>query len=89
MNIEGAKDIDRKESDKDRTCQSKTASTKADESKKRNFLSIEISRGRTCLPKFRFSANFPIGLHIIVQIQMKKFKNAQYLRWKNMYATVA
>ena len=31
---------------------------------------------RTRLPKFKFSANFPIGLHVILQLQIKKFKNA-------------
>ena len=28
--------------------------------------------GRTRLPKFKFSAKFPIGLHVILQIQIKK-----------------
>ena len=28
--------------------------------------------GRTRLPKFTFSANFPIGLHVILQLQIKK-----------------
>ena len=31
--------------------------------------------GRTRLPKFKFSAKFPIGLHVILQIQIRKFKN--------------
>ena len=36
--------------------------------------------GSTHLPKFKFSVNFPIGLHVILQIQIKKkYKNAQYL----------
>ena len=35
--------------------------------------------GRTRLPKFKFSANFPIGLHVILQ---KLIKKAQYLMWK-------
>ena len=30
--------------------------------------------GRTRLPKFKFSANFPIGLHVILELQIKKFK---------------
>ena len=28
--------------------------------------------GRKRLPKFEFSAKFPIGLHVILQIQIKK-----------------
>ena len=28
--------------------------------------------GRTRLSKFKFSANFPIGLHVILQLQVKK-----------------
>ena len=28
--------------------------------------------GRTRLPEFKFSAKFPIGLHVILQIQIKK-----------------
>ena len=28
--------------------------------------------GRTRLPKFKFSANFSIGLHVILQLQIKK-----------------
>ena len=28
--------------------------------------------GRTRLPKFKFSANFPKGLHVILQLQIKK-----------------
>ena len=38
--------------------------------------------GRTRLPKFKFSAKFPIGLHVILQIQIKKFKNDCYIMWK-------
>ena len=38
--------------------------------------------GRKRLPKFKFSAKFPIGLHVILQIQMKKFENDCYLMWK-------
>ena len=34
--------------------------------------------GRTRLPKFKFSAKFPIGLHVILQIQIKKFENDCY-----------
>ena len=30
--------------------------------------------GRKRLPKFKFSAKFPIGLHVILQIQIKKFE---------------
>ena len=28
--------------------------------------------GRTRLPKFKFSTNFPVGLHVILQKQIKK-----------------
>ena len=35
--------------------------------------------GRKRLPKFKFSAKFPIGLHVILQIQIKKFENDCYL----------
>ena len=38
--------------------------------------------GRKRLPKFKFSAKFPIGLHVILQIQIKKFENYCYLMWK-------
>ena len=34
------------------------------------------------LPKFKFSAKFPIGLHVILQIQIKKIENDCYLMWK-------
>ena len=34
------------------------------------------------LPKFIFSAKFPIGLHVILQIQIKKFENDCYIMWK-------
>ena len=30
--------------------------------------------GRKRLPKFKFSAKFPIGLHVILQIQIKKIR---------------
>ena len=35
--------------------------------------------GRKRLPKFKFSAKFPIGLHVILQIQIKKFENDCYI----------
>ena len=38
--------------------------------------------GRKRLPKFKFSAKFPIGLHMILQIQIKKFENDCYIMWK-------
>ena len=38
--------------------------------------------GRKRLPKFKFSAKFPIGLHVILQIQLKKFENDCYIMWK-------
>ena len=30
-------------------------------------------------PKFRFSAKFPIGLHVILQIQIRKFENGCFI----------
>ena len=38
--------------------------------------------GRKRLPKFKFSAKFPIGLHVILQIQVTKFENDCYIMWK-------
>ena len=38
--------------------------------------------GRKRLPKLKFSAKFPIGLHMILQIQIKKFENDCYIMWK-------
>ena len=38
--------------------------------------------GRTRLPKFKFSAKFLIGLHVILQIQIKKIENDCYIMWK-------
>ena len=35
--------------------------------------------GRKRLPKFKFSAKFPIGLHVILQIQIKKIENDCYI----------
>ena len=39
------------------------------------FCLVLRQEGRTRLPKFKFSANFPIGLHVILQIQVKKNQN--------------
>ena len=41
-----------------------------------------LQGGRKRLPKFKFSAKFPIGLHVILQIQIKKFENDCYIMWK-------
>ena len=39
--------------------------------------------GRKRLPKFKFLAKFPIGLHMILQIQIKKkIENDCYIMWK-------
>ena len=38
--------------------------------------------GRTRLAKSKFSAKFLIGLHVILQIQIKKFENDCYFMWK-------
>ena len=38
--------------------------------------------GQKRLPKFKFSAKFPIGLHVILQIQIKKIENDCYIMWK-------
>ena len=49
-----------------------------------NGLSVKtwVRGGRKRLPKFKFSAKFPIGLHVILQIQIKKFENDCYIMWK-------
>ena len=45
-----------------------------------------LSRGgRKRLPKFKFSAKFPIGLHVILQIQIKKFENDCYIYYVKSY----
>ena len=44
-----------------------------------NQTSLVNQGGRKRLPKFKFSAKFPIGLHVILQIQIKKFENDCYL----------
>ena len=38
-----------------------------------------IGGGQKRLPKFKFSAKFPIGLPMILQIQIKKFENDCYI----------
>ena len=38
--------------------------------------------GQSDLPKFKFSVEFPIGLHVILQLQIKKFKTAHYRKCK-------
>ena len=43
------------------------------------ILILKNRGGRTRLPKFKFSAKFPIGLHVILQIQIKKFGNDYYI----------
>ena len=45
----------------------------------------ETGGGRKRLPKFKFSAKFPIGLHVILQIQIKKFENDCYIMWKIIF----
>ena len=40
---------------------------------------VKDQGGRKRLPKFKFSAKFPIGLHVILQIQIKKFENDRYI----------
>ena len=44
-----------------------------------NLIFLPSRGGRTRLPKFKFSAKFPIGLHVILQIQIKKFENDAYI----------
>ena len=39
----------------------------------------KVQGGRTRLPKFRFSAKFPIGLHVILSIQIRKLENDCYI----------
>ena len=48
----------------------------------RNPLSLNTGGGRIRLPKFKFLAKFPIGLHVILQIQIEKFENDCYIMWK-------
>ena len=48
----------------------------------KRVLPLLLRGGRTRLPKFKFSAKFPIGLHVILQIQIKKFENDCYIMWK-------
>ena len=38
--------------------------------------------GRKRLPKYKFSAKFPIGLQVILQIQIRKFENDCYIMLK-------
>ena len=47
-----------------------------------NDACVSRGGGRKRLPKFKFSAKFPIGLHVILQIQIKKFQNDCYIMWK-------
>ena len=51
-----------------------------------NFKKVQkikiFRRGWKRLPKFKFSAKFPIGLHVILQIQIRKFENDCYIMWK-------
>ena len=42
----------------------------------------KIQGGRKWLPKFKFSAKFPLCLHVILQIQIKKIENDCYIMWK-------
>ena len=44
--------------------------------------SMQNAGGRTCLPKVKFSAKFPIGLHVILQIQIRTFKKGSNHTWK-------
>ena len=43
------------------------------------FLAAIGGGGRKRLPKFKFSAKFPIGLHVILQIQIKNIENDCYI----------
>ena len=56
--------------------------TYADETEVGPWFSDFSRGGRKRLPKFKFSAKFPIGLHVILQIQIKKFENDCYIMWK-------
>ena len=43
----------------------------------------KICRGAgSDLSNFKFSVEFPIGLHVILQLQIKKFEIAYYLKCK-------
>ena len=46
------------------------------------LIALTRGGGRTRLPKFKFSSKFPIGLHVILQIQIRKFENDCYIMWK-------
>ena len=46
------------------------------------FFNQDGGGDRKRLPKFKFSAKFPIGLHVILQIQIKKIENDCYIMWK-------
>ena len=48
----------------------------------RPLILLPSGGGRTRLPKFKFSAKFPIGLHVILQIQIRKLENDCYIMWK-------
>ena len=45
----------------------------------RDLTRVNKQGGRKRLPKFKFSAKFPIGLHVILQIQIKKFESDCYI----------
>ena len=40
-----------------------------------DFFAVCTSGGRIRLPKFKFSAKFPIGLHVILKLQIKEIQN--------------
>ena len=48
----------------------------------KSHTALLLGGGRKRLPKFKFSAKFPIGLHVILQIQIRKFENDCYIMWK-------
>ena len=53
-----------------------------------SVISFTVIGGRTRLPKFKFEAKFPIGLHVILQLEINQNSaalNAQnYLNWKSI-----
>ena len=49
----------------------------------RIFFVREESWDRIRLPKFKFSANFSIGLHVILQMQLEKMPNVKNILTEN------
>ena len=46
-----------------------------------NSLFFTGGAGHDC-PNLKFSVKFPVGLHVILQMQIRKFENDCYIMWK-------